>query len=73
MIFRAAKAAGIELGTSQANAFSDSESISDYAKDAVSALAGAKVINGYENGSFAPHDNCTRAQLAKMLFGIINR
>ena len=74
MIYRAAKISGTELEQGlNTSAFADSDSISDYAQDAVSALSGAKVINGYENGNFAPHDNCTRAQLAKMIYGIIKK
>ena len=51
--------------------FSDSAEISDYAKDGVSYLAQLKIVNGFENGTFAPKALCTRAQAAKVLYGVL--
>ena len=34
--------------------FSDNDSISEWAKTSVTALVGAGVINGYEDGTFMP-------------------
>ena len=50
--------------------FADADSISDYAKDAVSALYGAGIISGTNNG-FEPSRNATRAEAAKMIYGIL--
>lgn len=47
--------------------FEDSEDIGEYAKSAVSAIAGAGVINGYD-GRFYPEKNITRAEAAKMIY-----
>ncbi len=47
--------------------FTDSGQIAAYAKDAVSKMQQAGIINGKDNGSFAPLDNATRAEAAKML------
>ena len=51
--------------------FSDDEMISDYAKDAVYALRGAGVIKGVSDLEFAPLANATRAQAAKMIYGLL--
>ena len=51
--------------------FTDEAALSDYAVDAVAELSRAGVINGFDDGSFAPLAHCTRAQLAKMLYSII--
>ena len=52
-------------------AFTDAADIADYAKAAVNALAGAKVLNGYEDGSFAPKANATRAEVCKIVSSLI--
>lgn len=70
MIYRAAKAAGIEFAADTAVYFADSGDISDYAKDAVETLAAAKIINGMGNDMFMPKNNATRAQAAKIVAGL---
>ena len=47
--------------------FTDAASIAVYAADAVSAMQRASIINGYDDGSFRPRGNATRAESAKML------
>ena len=47
--------------------FTDEASIASYANTAVHALANIGVVNGYENGSFAPRGYATRAEVATML------
>ena len=51
--------------------FSDDEMISDYAKDAVYTLRGAEIINGLSDKEFAPLENATRSQAAKMIYGLL--
>ena len=64
IIFRAA-----QLKASEKTAdFSDFEKISDYAKEAVSALYSAKVLSGTGNGNFEPVKLATRAEAAKMIY-----
>lgn len=62
------------LGLSDADIheFTDSAQISDYAVSAVSALYNMGIISGYTDGSFAPKDNATRAEAAKMLYSVYN-
>jgi len=50
-----------------APSFTDDASVADYARDAVSLLSGAGVINGRDNGSFDPAGLAARAEVAAML------
>lgn len=50
--------------------FTDVDSIAEYAKDAVAQLVGMGVINGYEDGSFKPRGTATRAEAAKVIWGV---
>lgn len=52
--------------------FSDGEEIADYAKDAVAKLQTAGVIKGYEDGSFCPNGEITRAEAAKMVYSVLS-
>ena len=47
--------------------FTDVDSISSYASDAVTAMQQAGVISGKSNNIFAPKANATRAESAKMI------
>lgn len=51
--------------------FSDSGEISDYAKNSVSLLCSLGIINGTDQNRFAPHENTTRAQAAKIWYNAI--
>ncbi len=51
--------------------FDDDAFISGYAKDAVYALRGAGIINGVSDLEFAPLENATRAQAAKMIYSLL--
>lgn len=70
ILYRAAAANGTSLASAQLT-FTDSELISDYAKDAVAALAASGVINGSPDGSFNPKAYATRAEAAKMVYAIL--
>lgn len=67
MIFRTFEMLGIDLTAGNA-AFTDSNEISNYAKDAVSALEKLGIINGMGDNTFAPAANATRAQAAKVIY-----
>ncbi len=56
----------------KALSFDDEMEISDYAKEAVAALSGAGIINGMGDGTFAPVESVTRAQAAKVIYGLLN-
>lgn len=51
--------------------FTDAAHISDYALAAVKMFYSAGIINGYNDGSFAPLGNVTRAEAAKMAFSFL--
>jgi len=51
--------------------FKDNDEISAYAKTAVYRLHNVKVINGMGDGTFAPKNDATRAQTAKMIVSFL--
>ncbi|MBE6912397.1 MAG: hypothetical protein E7473_07720 [Ruminococcaceae bacterium] len=51
--------------------YEDFADVPEYAKEAVSALIGAGLVNG-KNGLIAPNDNTTRAEVAVLLNRILN-
>jgi len=63
---------GITLSQeSDSISFTDSAEISGYAGDAVQAFAKSGIINGMEDGSYRPMEECTRVQCAKVIYLII--
>ena len=53
-----------------ANAFKDDTKISDDYAEAVAVLNGMGVFKGYEDGSFKPEGNITRAEVATIVYRI---
>lgn len=51
--------------------FSDRSSISEYAREAVEALAGAGILKGNENGGFKPKNSITRAEAAQLIYAAL--
>ncbi len=51
--------------------FGDSKDIKDYAFDAINALSTEGIINGYEDNTFRPFANATRAEATKMIYNAI--
>jgi|GEM_PF-7036989 len=70
IIYRAAEKAGIVLPEVTNDLPSDIDSVADYAKTAVIALYKAGIINGMGDGRFAPAENASRAQAAKIIYGV---
>lgn len=69
MLVRAAKASNISLPTNyNTTIFADEYAIADYAKDSVSALQHAGIINGIEDNLFAPDASANRAMAAKVIY-----
>lgn len=71
MTYRAIQTAGLTLNEQALTAFSDEQDIANYAKEAVSAMQKAGIINGVGNGKFAPQDTATRAQAAVILYQLL--
>lgn len=68
ILYRAAKTSGVSMEVKSEQSFSDSDEIAEYAKEAVAVLSGMGVINGMDNGVFAPEATCTRAQAAQIIY-----
>ena len=66
ILYNAAKAKGVKLTNGSAS-FTDADSISAYAQDAVAAMVGSNVVSGYTDGSVKPLNNASRAEAAAML------
>ena len=58
--------------TSDGAVFDDAADIDSYAKQAVSYMTAEGIINGMGDGRFAPADNATRAQAAKLIYEVKN-
>ena len=67
LLSRYAEFAKIELTEGDTVTFTDSDEISDYAKAAVEAMASAGLIQGMGDGTFAPRQTATRAEVATLL------
>jgi|GEM_PF-3597759 S-layer domain protein len=73
LLLKAAEITGKELPVlTSPQKFTDDGQIADYAKTAVTKLQQAKIINGMEDGSFAPSRYATRAEAAQILFSILS-
>ena len=53
-------------------AFSDGKKVSAYARDSVSALREQGLMSGYKDGSVRPQAYITRAEIAQLLFNILD-
>ena len=71
IVCRLAEKQGVDMAAKRSYAnFNDEAFIADYAKESVQKLYAAKMINGVETTRFAPLDNATRAQAAKILYDV---
>lgn len=61
----------LELESVDQNVFTDSDSIADYAESAISALYKNGIVSGYPDGSFRPNANCTRAEVANIIYNAV--
>ena len=52
--------------------FDDSSEIGSYAEESIYKMQQAGIINGMDEGKFAPKQNATRAQSTKIIFELIN-
>jgi len=69
-IYRYYKKTNAFLNKGESKNFTDYSDISDYCKDAVSELSSLGIVNGTDSGAFLPHNNCTRAEVCKMIHRI---
>lgn len=71
ILYRVMQSKGYAANTTPI-AYGDAAQISDYAKDAVFALANAGVVGGYEDGTMRPLGDATRAEVAVMIYKFLN-
>ncbi len=72
MLYRYCQYKGIELPVvRESGSFTDSASVSAYAKEAVQAMYQAGILNGKGNGVFDPQGTATRAEVAQMLMNFV--
>ncbi|WP_141499624.1 S-layer homology domain-containing protein [Paenibacillus luteus] len=53
------------------SSFKDEAGISSWAREAITALTEAGIINGYEDGTLRPKDKITRAEIAAIIAGFV--
>ena len=53
--------------------FKDKDTIADYALAKESALSRAGIIKGFDDNTFRPKNNATRAQAASIIYNLINQ
>lgn len=73
MLYEALLKKGIEVKAGAADAaFKDAALIADYAKEAVGGLQATGIVNGIEDGHFNPTGFTTRAEAAKVIYGVLS-
>ena len=60
----------LSLAVSANAAFKDADKVSDTYEEAVAVLNGMGVFQGYEDGSFQPQGNITRAEVAAIVYRV---
>lgn len=73
MLYNLARVKGLEVTGEGKTNFVDHASISNWARTAVSAMAGEGIIGGREDGSFDPGGIATRAEAAVMIVKFMER
>jgi hypothetical protein len=64
--------AGTQSSVAATASFKDMNSVSEWAKQAVSELKAKGILDGKGDNNFDPRGKVTRAEIAKLLYGIIN-
>ncbi|MNC65672.1 Cellulosome-anchoring protein precursor [compost metagenome] len=64
--------AGSQASVAATASFKDMNSVSEWAKQAVIDLQAKGILDGKGNNNFDPRGKVTRAEIAKLLYGIIN-
>lgn len=74
VIWRVLQSVGIQPSKENAvGSFTDSDAISDYSKNAIRELQQYGIINGLGDGRYGPKLPMTRAQVAKMIFELLQK
>lgn len=70
MLYRYAQFKGYDISSDKTAEYSDFETVSEYAKEAVSWAFAKSVMSGNADGTFAPQAAATRAQAATVLMNM---
>ncbi len=71
--YRAATIARLYLPENgEAESFADSDSIASYAREGITVMQKAGIINGVDGNLFAPKAGCSRAMAAKVVYELLN-
>ena len=73
ILMNVAKFMGIDLGGEDAYQFADDGDIADYAKEGVYKLKASGIISGRGENKFEPKQGMTRAESAKLIYGLVKR
>lgn len=72
ILYRTKEYLGIKGEKAESAVISDYDEISDYAKEAVDYMVSAGIVNGVGENRVAPKACATRAQSAKIIYGVLN-
>ena len=72
MIYRALGCEEEQTETTELDVFVDKTQVSDYAKNAMEYMVKNKIMNGVSDTELAPLSNSNRAQIATILYRVIN-
>nr|QGT50947.1 hypothetical protein Firmicute1046_0230 [uncultured Firmicutes bacterium] len=70
MAVRSLNSCGVSLPAVSQEKFADDDEIADYATESVYCLCAAGIINGTDGNRFAPGQFATRAEAAKIIYGV---
>ena len=70
VIIKRALEYGSNMKFTDGNIFNDDDEISDYAKEAISSLSSVKIVNGFDDNTFRPQNNLSRAEAAVLIGNI---
>ena len=69
MLYRCAEFLGTDNSEASSQIiYTDADAVSDWAVEAVSWASSIGIIRGYEDGTFKPFNNVTKAEFAQMLY-----
>ena len=71
LLQRALEQKGIRLDSGKTAQFADDGAFSDYARSAVGLLAGNGMIKGFDDNTFRPFANLTRAEAAQLIYNAV--
>lgn len=72
LVYDAMRTMGAEISPADPAGYADMDTVSGYAAEAVSALSAAGILTGFEDNTFRPKEQVTRAMAAQVIYSILN-